>query len=188
MKAICSNCEAENDANSKYCSVCGFKLPIHENENTVPEIKKQQSDKPSRKFNLKTILGFVVGFAIMFFLMQFLLNPSSDASVDKALVEAANEINKNCPMNVDQNTTLKNAVALPDKTFQYNYVLVGITKANVKIDTVRKYIFPRILEEVKNNPQLKSFRDNKITIKYNYTDANGQFVTEYVVKPEMYEK
>lgn len=187
MKTICSNCEAENDINSKYCSVCGFKLPVLEKDAVVPQIEKKKADKPERKFNLKTFLGFVVGFIVMFFLTQFLFKPSSDSTIDKQLVEAANQMNKNCPMNVDQNTTLKNAVALPNKTFQYNYVLVGITKADVKIDTVRKYIFPRILEDVRNNPQLKSFRDNKVTIKYNYTDSNGAFVTEYVVKPEMYE-
>ncbi|KIO50795.1 zinc ribbon domain-containing protein [Flavobacterium hibernum] len=187
MKTICSNCEAENDINSKYCSVCGFKLPVLEKEAIASSIEKKKADKPERKFNLKTFLGFVAGFIVMFFVMQLPFKPSSDTSVDKVLVQAANKVNKNCPMNVDANTTLKNAVALPNKTLQYNYVLVGITKADVKIDTVRKYIFPRILEDVRNNPQLKSFRDNEVTIKYNYTDSNGAFLTEYVVTPEMYE-
>lgn len=183
MKTICSNCQAENDASSKYCSVCGFKLPLNENENVVAEVENKKADKPEKKFNLKTSIGFIVGFVVVFFITQSLFKPS----IDSQLVDAANELNKNCPMNVDENTTLKNAVALPNKTFQYNYVLVGISKEEVKIDTVKKYIFPRILEDVKKNPQLKSFRDNKVTIKYNYTDFKGEFVTEYVVTPEMYE-
>lgn len=183
MKTVCSNCEAENEINSKYCSICGFKLPLMENQNTKTEIEQTKATKPKRKFDLKTFLGFVVGFIVMFFLTQLFFKPS----IDKQLVEFANEFNKNCPMTIDENTTLKNAVALPNKTIQYNYILVGITKAEVKMDTVKKYIFPGILQNVKTNPDMKLFRDNKVTLNYYYCDKNGVFVTEYVIKPEMYE-
>jgi hypothetical protein len=119
----------------------------------------------------------------MLFVTQSFFKPS----FDKQLVEFANEFNKNCPMNIDEYTTLKNAVALPNKTIQYNYILVGITKAEVKIDTVKKYVFPGVLQNVKSNPEMKFFRDNKVTLNYYYSDKNGEFVTQYVVKPEMYE-
>jgi hypothetical protein len=90
-------------------------------------------------------------------------------------------------MIVDEYTTLKNVVVLPNKTIQYNYTLVGITKAEVKIDTVKKYFFPGVLQNVKTNPVMKLFRDNKVTINYSYSDKNGEFVIDYVIKPEMYE-
>jgi hypothetical protein len=183
MKTICSNCEAENEINSKYCSVCGYKLPLLENQNVKTEIEQTKVTKPKRKFDLKTFLGFVVGFIIMFFVAQSFFKPT----FDKQLVEFANEFNKNCPMNIDEYTTLKNVVALPNKTVQYNYILVGITKAEVKIDTVKKYVFPGVLQNVKSNPEMKFFRDNKVTLNYYFSDKNGEFVTEYIVKPEMYE-
>jgi hypothetical protein len=183
MKNICSNCEAENEIDSKYCSICGYKLPLLEDENIKTEFEKPEVIKPKRKFNWKTFLGFVIGFIIMFFVTQSFFKPT----FDKQLVEFANEFNKNCPMNIDEYTTLKNVVALPNKTVQYNYILVGITKAEVKIDTVKKYVFPGVLQNVKSNPEMKFFRDNKVTLNYYYSDKNGEFVTEYVVKPEMYE-
>lgn len=183
MKNSCSNCEAENEINSKYCSVCGYKLPHIENQDIKTEIEQTKIAKPKRKFDLKTFIGFIVGFIIMFFVTQSFFKPS----FDKQLVEFANEFNKNCPMNIDEYTTLKNVAALPNKTVQYNYILVGITKAEVKIDTVKKYVFPGILQNVKSNPEMKFFRDNKVTLNYYYSDKNGQFVTQYVVKPEMYE-
>lgn len=183
MKTICSNCEAENEINSKYCSVCGYKLPLLENQNVKTEIEQTQVAKPKRKFDLKTFIGFIVGFIIMFFVTQSFFKPS----FDKQLVEFANEFNKNCPMNIDEYTTLKNVVALPNKTVQYNYILVGITIADVKIDTVKKYVFPGVLQNVKSNPEMKFFKDNKVTLNYYYSDKNGEFVTQYVVKPEMYE-
>ena len=183
MKKNCSNCQAENELNSKYCSICGFKFPITDSENLKPEVKDLEAIKPKRKFNIKTFIGFIIGFVIMFFVTQSIFKPS----IDKQLVEFANEFNKTCPMNIDEYTTLKNIVALPNKTVQYNYVLVGITKAEVKMDTVKKYIFPGILQNVKTNPGMKFFRDNKVTLNYYYSDKNGEYVTEYIVKPEMYE-
>jgi hypothetical protein len=183
MKKNCSNCQAENDINSKYCSVCGFQLPITDSGNLKPEVEDLKAKKPKRKFDIKTFIGFIIGFIIMFFVTQSLFKPS----IDKQLAEFANEFNKTCPMNIDEYTTLKNVVALPNKTIQYNYVLVGMAKADVKIDTVKKYIFPGILQNVKSNPGMKLFRDNKVTLNYYYSDKNGEYVTQYIVKPEMYE-
>ena len=183
MKKNCPNCQAENDLGSKYCSICGFKLPITDSENLKPEVEDSKAKKSKRKFDIKTFIGFIIGFIIMFFVTQSLFKPS----IDKQLVEFANEINKTCPINIDQYTTLKNIAVLPNKTVQYNYVLVGIVKADVKMDTVKKYIFPGILQNVKTNPGMKLFRDNKITLNYYYSDKNGEYITEYIVKPEMYE-
>jgi hypothetical protein len=39
----------------------------------------------------------------------------SDKSIDKSLVDAANEINAVCPMTVDSETRLDNCAALPGK-------------------------------------------------------------------------
>jgi len=185
MKNSCSNCQNENDLSAKYCAACGYKLSIidepSDNTETKTEMKKRV--KPKGKWDLKTFLGFAVGFIIMFIVTQSLFRPS----VDKQLADFANEFNKTCPINVDQYTTLKNVMALPDKTLQYNYILVGVSKAEVKIDTIKKYVFPQVLQTVKTNPAMKLFRDNKITLHYSYSDQNGEFVTQYIIKPEMYQ-
>ncbi|TPG36295.1 zinc ribbon domain-containing protein [Flavobacterium pectinovorum] len=184
MKTKCSNCQTENENTSKYCSICGYRLPILEIENSVSEIESKKTNKLKRDFNLKATLGFVISFVIVFFVTQSLFKPSF--SLDKQLVDAANELNKNCPMNVDADTVLENTVAAPNKTFQYNYLLIRLTKAEIKIDTIKKYLFPSILENVRSNPQMKSFRHNKVTINYSYKDKNGVFVFDYIIKPEMY--
>ena len=182
MKTICSNCQAENDRNSKYCSICGYKLPIIENQNVKNEVEQLKAIKPKRKFDLKTFIGFIIGFVVMFFVSQSLFKPS----IDKQLSEIASEMNKTCPMNIDEYTTLKNVIVLSNKTVQYNYILIGITKEEVKIDTVKIYVFPGILQNAKTNPEMKLLRDNKVTLNYSYSDKNGEFVTKYIVKPEMY--
>lgn len=67
-------------------------------------------------------------------------------SFDKEMMQAASEINKTCPVMIDEQTRLDNTVALPDNSFQYNYTLVNLTKAEINLDTVRKYLEPVIIK------------------------------------------
>lgn len=120
----------------------------------------------------------------MFFITQFFINPSVD--IDKELVKVSSEINKNCPIVIDQYLILDNTSAYPNKTLQYNYSLVNIEKSEVNLDTVKKYVFGGILENVKNNPDMKTLKDNNVTFNYYYKDKNGKFVTKHIVTPEMY--
>ena len=57
---------------------------------------------------------------------------------------------------------------------------------SVNLDTVNKYIRPNIIENVKNSPDLKFYRDNNITLDYKYYDKNGKFALEISVTPEIY--
>ncbi len=183
MKVKCSNCDAENDSVNKYCSVCGYKI-----ENTENSVKIETQDKVirKRKFDFKTIIGFVFGFFAMFYLTQYLFKPS--INIDKEIVNSINEINKNCPLRVDEYMFLDNVVALPNKTIQYNYSLVDIEKAEVNLDTVKKYVFSAVLANIKTNPDMEILRDNQIAFNQYYKDKNGNFVTKYLVTPEMYNK
>lgn len=183
MQITCTNCQAENESSSKYCNICGFQLPVVAIPEVEEVIDKGKMTKDKRKFDLKTFLGFIVGFIVMFFVAQSLFKPS----IDTKLADFADEFNKTCPMTVDEYTTLKNVVALPNKTIQYNYVLVGINKADVQLDTIQKYFFPTVLENVKTNPGMQLFRENEVTLNYYYSDQNGVFVTQYVIKPDMYQ-
>ena len=87
---------------------------------------------------------------------------------------------------IDQYTRLDNTVAFPNKSFQYNYTLINMDKSEVNLDTVKKYIEPGIINNVKTNPDLKIYRENNTTMIYNYRDKNGVFVLKIAVTPEMY--
>ena len=182
-KNICTHCQTENDSSLKYCSVCGYQLAVVENQTTKTVSEQHKAAKTKRPLNVKAMIGFVVAFIVMFYVSQSLFSPS----IDSKLKSIADEMNKSCPMNVDQYTILRNVVALPDKTLQYNYTLVEMTKAEVKLDTVKKYFFPQLLQNVKTDPTMKLLRDNEVTLNYSYYDKMGDFVTTYVIKPEMYE-
>lgn len=185
MKQICSNCNTANDETSKYCSACGYKMLITDVDTSIEESIPIESEKIKKKLGIKKILGFVVGFFVMFYISQYFFSSSKD--IDKQLSIVSSQINKNCPIVVDQYLTLDNTMTYPNRTLQYNYSIVEYDKSEINLDTVKKYIFTGILENIKSNPDMNELKANKVIFNYYYKDKNGEFVTKYVVTPEMYQ-
>lgn len=141
----------------------------------------------NNKMDKKKVIGMIVGaaaFLIAYFAVQqvFFKPPT----FDKQMMQIASELNKSCPIMVDAETQLDNAVALPDNTFQYNYTLVNMERAKVDISELENYLQPIILNNIKTNPDLKTFRDNDVVMAYNYKDRNGEHLFKLIFKPENY--
>lgn len=139
-----------------------------------------KSNKSSR-----IIIGLVVGLIVMVLIQQLLFKAPS---FDKEMMKAASELNKTCPVMVDRETQLDNAIALPDKVFQYNYKLIHMTKDSVDIMAFENYMKPMLLTAVKTTPELKIYRDNKVTMAYSYKDRNGIFITKILISYTDYSK
>lgn len=75
-------------------------------------------------------------------------------SFDKQLMEAASELNKTCPMMVDSETQLDNAIALPNNVFQYNYTMINLSKEEVDTTEAHKLLDQGIINNVKTSPDL----------------------------------
>jgi hypothetical protein len=116
-------------------------------------------------------------------LMQMCI--SNDA-FEKTMIKAASDLNKTCPMMVDRETRLDNAIALPGNIFQYNYTLINMKKDSVDFVAMQNEMEPAILNGVKTSPDLKAYREHKITMAYNYVDKNGAFVFKILITPEKY--
>lgn len=144
---------------------------------------QQTDDKTKRRKTIGSIAG-IVAFGLAYFGVQQLFFKAP--TFDQAMMKAASELNKTCPIMVDQHTRLDNAAAMPNNIFQYNYTLVNLDKSEVNIDTVKKYVEPGLINNVKTNPDLKVYRDNKVTMAYNYRDKNGVFVLKITVTPDLY--
>ena len=133
---------------------------------------------------IKTIVGVVVGIAAYFAVQQLFFRAPS---FDKQMMAAASELNESCPMMVDAETRLDNAVAMPDNVFQYNYTMINIKKEDLDVDVFTNELEPFITNSVKTNPDLQVYRDNKVTMAYYYQDMEGEFLTKIVVTPDEYE-
>lgn len=139
-------------------------------------------EKPKKKQLIGTIVGSVVAVCAYFLVSTML---SSSSNFDDVLAQTASDLNKTCPMLVDEYTRLDNAVALPNKTFQYNYTLVKNTIDEVNVEDIAS-MKGQFTNVIKTNPDMKHFRDNNVTINYNYTDKEGVFITKISITPEEY--
>ncbi|MFV0378824.1 MAG: hypothetical protein ACK5JD_16160 [Mangrovibacterium sp.] len=106
--------------------------------------------------------------------------------MEKELKKVVLEVNKNVPMAVDEYTQLDSASSIGKANLTYYFSLFDLDKSEVNLDTVNKYLRPSIIENVKNNPDVKILRDNNITLDYLYYDKNGVFVLEISVGPDLY--
>ncbi len=139
--------------------------------------------EPKKKLNIPQLAGIIAGIGVVFAVqLIFFKTPS----FDRGMMQAASELNKTCPIMVDKETRLDNAVALPDKIFQYNYTLINIEKDNIDIKALEDYLEPILINGVKTSPELKIYRENKITMAYNYKDKNGEFLFKISVTPGKY--
>lgn len=183
----CPNCAANNMINSKYCSRCGYALPeVKVEQAEEPALKNQllTSSKRNKRKNLIGAICGVIGFIISILVFQFFLKPKVS---ETHMMLLAAEANKSCPVMIDEITQLVNTEALEGNAFQYNYTLVNVDKMQVNSDTLRKYLEPGIIENIKTNPQLLYFRDHKTTMHYNYSDKNGALILKISITPDMYQ-
>ena len=187
MEIVCPNCETKNEQTSKYCSSCGYQLPKVEVVVQEPSnVSNERNEQPKKKLKGKALVGFILGFLLFFGLSQYFFFAPAD--IDAELAKVASEINKNCPMVVDQEIRLDNTAAFPNRTLQYNYTILNYEKAELDIKVVERTLFSGILENIKTNPDMKAMKENEITFNYYYKDKKGAFVTKYVVTPEMYKE
>ena len=137
------------------------------------------------KTNKGKAIGIVVGmaaFALSYYGVQKLFKKD----LESELKNAALELNKEAPIQIDQYTRLDSASTIGKTNFIYYYTLLETEKSEVNLDTVNKYLRPSIAENVKNSPELKVYRNNNIAMDYKYYDKNGNFVTEISITPELY--
>jgi hypothetical protein len=181
----CTNCGSDNGTNSKYCKHCGHELPKLKIETFDEQTSPFSEPKQDKRKKLIGSLVGVIAFGLAYWgVQQLFFKPPT---FDKVMMQAASELNKNCPVMVDEQTRLDNTVALPNNSFQYNYTLINLKKLEVNLDTIKKYVEPGIINNVKTNPDMKIQRDNKTTIIFYYKDMNGEFVHKISVTPDMYE-
>jgi hypothetical protein len=135
----------------------------------------------NKKKKIFQIIITVVTFFVAFYGTSYLINQikSGDAEIKKI----ATALNIKCPMMIDSLTRLDSASIPYDKIFQYNYTFVTITNEDKNIDksSMQQFIKVKAQENLNSNLEMKYFRDNFITLKYNYNDKNGKLLFNFTV-------
>jgi len=193
-KVTCTNCGMDNPLNSKYCSRCGHELPV-----PVPVVEPVvvEEETFTSRFNKHKVLAGVVFGIILFCLIgygishlisrRFLAEKFKSSAMDNVMATLVSEMNKQCPVMIDQYTRLDNIESLPGKTLQYNYTLIGFDQASVSAEALKENIEPQLVNTIKTNPQMQVFRMYKTTFVYNYKDEAGNSFLKISVTPDQYE-
>jgi flagellar hook-basal body complex protein FliE len=107
---------------------------------------------------------------------------------EQQLKEMAGDMNKNCPVAVDNETRLDSVQVLPKNEVMYDYTFINIPKSSVDVKKATESLRPVILSSIKSNADLKFFRDNKVTMSYHYRDKSGEFLFELTFTAKDYNK
>ncbi|MUP39139.1 hypothetical protein [Labilibaculum euxinus] len=212
----CNNCGHLNELKSEYmtfCTKCSKKLEnnysdwkIRNSDQSFDEFKQvmctteaieaskeipKTKNRKGIKLGIIFTLVFAVAFAIFYSLGQIggegLVELFREKVSEKVLMVTASELNKTCPVMIDNATRLDNTIALPGNVFQYNYTLIDMSKDSVNIEELKAYLEPTIINFVKTNPDMQILRDNKVQVNYYYKDKSGVYLFTISVKPEQYE-
>lgn len=105
----------------------------------------------------------------------------SDADIEKGLIDA----NKELPIDITEYMRLDSIKLTSSKEMSY-YVTTDNLKEEANYDTIRKYVDPMLLDNVKNNPEFKKFRSAKVTCKYIFLDKVGEEFYKFTITPDMY--
>jgi hypothetical protein len=110
----------------------------------------------------------------------------SDDGADGVLKLMASEVNKQCPMKVDNETRLDKAEALPGNKFSYEYTLLNAEASQLDTAAFRQRMAPVILNNLKTNVAFQYFREKKVTMIFNYNDKNGALLSSIAFGSDEY--
>lgn len=132
----------------------------------------------SKKSKTGAVIGFIVGFAVAFAVVFYgfhtCSNKENNVTIsDEKIEEAATMVNKNCPMDVDANTTMTSC-EFKNGEFVYEYSVKGANVGNVDFSVVRS----SIIESVKANGSSKTLFNalggRGYSVKYIYRDDKNE--------------
>jgi hypothetical protein len=113
---------------------------------------------------------------------------AESAAVMDQLQKAAEEINRQCPVQVDTGTRLDSAQAMSATELQYFYTLTATDRATANFDVAQLEVRtkPMLIESVRTNQAMADLREHSVTLIYTYRDRVGTPVMRIPVGPAEY--
>ena len=101
-------------------------------------------------------------------------------AVISQLPEIANNLNKNLPMRIDKATQIDSVIAYND-TMTFIYSLINLNAKDVSQD-MKDFLYTQVVNGYCTSMgDMKTFRENNITLKIVYRDINGKIATTFSV-------
>ena len=107
-------------------------------------------------------------------------NGGTGNAVNDNLFAAAKEINKKCPIPVDENTRMDSATVYNEYMITYHYTVHTINSKDVDLAKFKTSMETSMNAKYKTDAQLAVYRDNNIAIAYDYKDKAGEFLCYFI--------
>lgn len=105
---------------------------------------------------------------------------ATGSAVNQNLYAVAKEINKKCPMPIDENTRMDSASVYNEFMITYHYTVHTISNKEVDLKKFKTNMETAMAEKYTTDPQLAVYRDNKIAVAYDYKDKAGDYLCYFI--------
>ena len=136
------------------------------------------------KNDYKLIMVLLVVFLAVIAIQKMLNNP---AESQKRMLKVVESIKQTCPVIIDDETRLDSITLVSGyaEIVFYHTLLYMVNDTSI-IAEFEERMNPLIIENTRNNPDLRIFRINNMVISNGYMDKNGEFMCKISVSPEVY--
>lgn len=131
----------------------------------------------SKFFKAHNFLSVILLIAIIGF-------AQCSGGVDSQLKMIAKEANKQCPKSLDAFTRLDSCAAFPDRHYKYYHTITGVEVSDTTL--FKNQMLPQIVRTIRVTPDMRFFRENGVTLEYQYNDSQGQYLFTIVAAPQDY--
>lgn len=122
--------------------------------------------------------------AVLFVSLAFVqCQGTKDSAITKFMELQAEQVNKQCPMNMGNGLTLDECKIDGNKTFKYSFTVTDEVASQLKITDEMK---PMVVQAIKALPEFKQIEQFEISFIYAYYDASKKLLGEIKISPEDY--
>ena len=113
---------------------------------------------------------------------------SCQQAKQKVFEIASQEVNKQCPMTIDEMTRMDStSYTGGDNTFTYYYTLTGTADDPTIAEATQKQLTESLPEMIKNTDDLKIYREMDVTMLYVYlSDKTQKELFRVKITPDLY--
>ena len=125
----------------------------------------------------------VVGIPVFVLTAVITTQLLSKKDIGNELVKMSEEINKNCPVMVDEATRLDSVSIVDSKSVRYNYSVITINKDSLTVDLkeVKAFLKNNSQNNLDTIKQMELYREKKIPLNYHYNDKNGKYLLDFTI-------
>ena len=121
--------------------------------------------------------------------LALIILTSCQQAKQKVFEIASQEVNKQCPMKIDDVTRMDSTTyTSKDNTFTYYYTLSGAADDPSAVEATQKQMEEKLTGIIKSTNELKIYREAKVTMLYIYfSEKTQQKLFSVKVTPDMYQ-